>query len=126
MMKLKDRALAIVERMELPQKTGETLIGAVLGAGYSVVLLGRALGHMSPHQIRKRWRDILQQMYVCGVESLPVTLVVAAFVGFLLALSTGIELAKYGQQQAIGQLLAIVMCREFGPFMTALICAANV
>src|SRR5213076_249475 len=35
-------------------------------------------------------------------------------------------LAKYGQQQAIGQLLAIVMCREFGPFMTGLILAANV
>jgi phospholipid/cholesterol/gamma-HCH transport system permease protein len=114
------------QRLERVRLTGQVLIESVYSAGYSLVLLGTALGYMTPHQIKKRWRDIAAQMYVSGVESMPVTLIVAAFIGFLLALSTGIELARYGQQDKIGQLLAVVMCREFGPFMTGLICAANV
>ncbi|MBI3722577.1 ABC transporter permease [bacterium] len=88
--------------------------------------MARALGYASPRQVWKRRKDILVQAFVCGVESLPVTLIVAVFIGFLLALSAGIELSKYGQQAVIGQILAVAMCREFGPFMTGLILAANV
>ncbi len=106
--------------------TGSLLIESVFGAGYALWLMGRAFGYASPAQIWKRRRDILTQCFVCGVESLPVTLIVAVFIGFLLALSLGIELSKYGQQAVIGRVLAAAMCREFGPFMTGLILAANV
>ena len=106
--------------------TGSVLIEAVFGAGYALWLMGRSFGYATPQQVWKRRRDILTQAFVCGVESLPVTLTVGIFIGFLLALSTGIELARYGQQAIIGRVLAIAMCREFGPFMTGLILAANV
>lgn len=65
-------------------------------------------------------------MYICGVESLPVTLVVAVFTGMILATQTGIELSRYGQEEVIGTVVTISMCREMGPFMTALIMAATV
>lgn len=106
---------------------GSGITGAVSGSGYSLNLLGRTFVYMlDPRQLYKRSGDIIRQSAVCGVESLPVTMVVALFSGFLLALSTGLELQKYGQAQVVGALLAVVMCREFGPFMTGLICAANV
>lgn len=108
------------------RRTGALLIESTFGAGYALVLIGRAVGYMTPHQLWKRRADMITQAFVCGVESLPVTLVVAIFIGFLLALSTGIELAHYGQQKVVGQVLAAAMCREFGPFMTGLILAANV
>lgn len=113
-------------KLDSVRLTGSLLIEAVYGAGYALWLMGRAFGYLSPKQVWKRRADILTQAFTCGVESLPVTLVVAIFIGFLLALSAGIELAKYGQQGVIGRVLAIAMCREFGPFMTGLILAANV
>ena len=106
---------------------GAWLIEAVLSAGFSLVLAWRALRWVAvPVQIWKRREQILRQMFVAGIESLPVTLIVALFIGFLLALSAGVELARYGQQAVVGQLVAIAVCREFGPFMTGLILAANV
>jgi phospholipid/cholesterol/gamma-HCH transport system permease protein len=106
---------------------GAGILDAVSGSGYSLNLLGRTcLWMLDPRQLMKRSGDIVRQAAVCGVESLPVTMIVALFSGFLLALSTGLELQKYGQAQVVGALLAVVMCREFGPFMTGLICAANV
>ena len=106
---------------------GSWLIDATRTAGFSLVLAGRALRWLgSPAQMWKRRHMILHQMYVAGIESLPVTLVVAVFIGFLLSLSAGVELARYGQQAIVGQLVAISVVREFGPFMTGLILAANV
>ena len=39
---------------------------------------------------------------------------------------TGIELDRIGQSDMIGSILALSMCREMGPFMTAIILAATV
>ena len=108
-------------------RIGSLITGAVEGSGYTLNLLARTVGWMcDPRQLWMRRHEIVRQAAVCGVESLPVTMVVALFSGFLLALSAGLELAKYGQAQVVGTLLAVVICREYGPFMTGLICAANV
>jgi phospholipid/cholesterol/gamma-HCH transport system permease protein len=115
------RAQAFVETV------GGYLVGTTQTAGYSLVLAFRAGRWVAnPKQMWKRRSMILRQMYVAGVESIPVTLVVAVFIGFLLSLSAGVELKKYGQQAIVGQLVAVSVVREFGPFMTGLILAANV
>ena len=74
----------------------------------------------------KNWRGTLRQMYICGIGSLVVVLIVAAFTGMIIATQTGIELKKYGQEAVIGGVVAISICREMGPFMTGLILAATV
>ena len=68
----------------------------------------------------------MDQAYAVGVRALPVTMVVALFAGMILALQTGIELQKLGQGNMIGTITSLSMCREMGPFMTALILAATV
>jgi phospholipid/cholesterol/gamma-HCH transport system permease protein len=44
----------------------------------------------------------------------------------IVALQTGLELASFGQQDQIGTIVALSMCREMGPFITATILAATV
>jgi phospholipid/cholesterol/gamma-HCH transport system permease protein len=53
-------------------------------------------------------------------------MVVALFAGMILALQTGIELRRLGQGSMIGTITSLSMCREMGPFMTALILSATV
>ena len=52
--------------------------------------------------------------------------VVALFTGMILALQTGLELQRYGQQNLIGSAVAVSVVREMGPFMTGLIITASV
>jgi len=53
-------------------------------------------------------------------------LLVGLFIGMIVSLQTGIELARIGQQDQIGVLVAVTMAREMGPFITATILAATV
>jgi phospholipid/cholesterol/gamma-HCH transport system permease protein len=69
---------------------------------------------------------VLYQLYVTGIKSLGVISVVAIFTGMILALQTGLELRKFGQEVNIGVAVMVSMLREMGPFMTALILAASV
>lgn len=70
--------------------------------------------------------DIFLQMYTYGIKSLGVITIVGLFTGMILALQTGLELRRFGLQSNIGTAVMVVMLREMGPFMTALIIAASV
>jgi len=89
-------------------------------------MLGQAFLFV-PHMFNKRMRhEVLYQLFLTGIKSLGVITVVAMFTGMILALQTGIELRRFGQEVNIGTAVTVVMMREMGPFMTALIIAASV
>lgn len=94
--------------------------------GRAVLMLVEATLYV-PTAFSKRSRhDVLHQLYITGIKSLGVITVVAAFTGMILALQTGLELRRFGLQANIGTAVTVVMLREMGPFMTALIIAASV
>lgn len=91
---------------------------ACLEAGRVLLILGdtaRAARHF-----RRRLPEIIDQSFRATYGSLPVTVLTAIFSGMILALQTGIELEKYGQEATIGYIVAASMCREMGPVMTAI------
>jgi phospholipid/cholesterol/gamma-HCH transport system permease protein len=103
---------------------GGKFFRSIFTSGYDLVMLWRAT-----LWIRSAWgkrQEILNQCFIVGIESLPVTLIVTMFTGMILALQAGIQLAKYGQQDVIGALVSISLAREMAPFMTGLILAAQV
>ena len=107
-------------------KLGESIVQAAVGAGYSLELLFHSLLQVPGLTQRHHLQSTLRQMFVCGVQTIPVTFVVSVFTGFILALNGGLTLADIGQENLLGRLVAISMTREMGPFMTALILAASV
>jgi phospholipid/cholesterol/gamma-HCH transport system permease protein len=88
------------------------LFGSILQARY-----------MFSHRNRD---EVVHQLYITGIKSLGVITVVAMFTGMILALQTGIELRRFGQEVNIGTAVTVVLLREMGPFMTGLIIAASV
>jgi len=106
--------------------TGDILSEAAIGAGYTLSLLARSGKHVWSAVLPRQMRAVFHQMFVCGIASLPVTLVVSIFTGAILALNGGLSLSELGQQDLIGGIVAVSMTREMGPFMTALILAASV
>ena len=92
--------------------------GACLEAGRAISLLGGTVSAL--REFRRRFGEIVNQSFRATYGSLPVTVLTALFSGMILALSTGVELAKYGQEATIGYVVAASMCREMGPVMTAI------
>ncbi len=103
---------------------GAQIMDAVYGAGYTVNIFFAAVYWLKA--IIKRHRVIFQQCYICGVQSLPVTLIVGVFTGMILSFQTGIVFRDYHLEDYLGLVVLVSMCKEVGPFMTAFILAGRV
>ena len=119
-----------ISHMDLPlrsfRRLGHLALSACQSMGCALIMLGSAT-----YYLRTAWRsrarhEIATQLYITGIKSLGVITVVAFFTGMILALQTGLQLRRYGQEVHIGSAVTIVMIREMGPFMTGLIIAASV
>lgn len=69
---------------------------------------------------------IFRQMQEVGLGTLPIASLMALFIGMVLALQTGSELALYGTQEAIGAIVGMSMVKELGPVMTSLLVAGRI
>ena len=98
--------------------------GALRAAGYRMELFGGVLVRLPA--MWKRRGLIFDQLYVGGIKVVHVVLLVGFSIGMVVSLQTGLELARIGQQDQIGTLVALSMAREMGPFITATIIAAAV
>ncbi|GAB3476257.1 lipid asymmetry maintenance ABC transporter permease subunit MlaE [Marinomonas epiphytica] len=68
---------------------------------------------------------LVKQLYSVGVLSLVIVVVSGAFIGMVLSLQGYSILAKFGSEDAVGQLLALSLLRELGPVVTALLFAGR-
>ncbi|RME04311.1 MAG: ABC transporter permease [Planctomycetota bacterium] len=93
-------------------------------AGYTVFLFLETLGWS--RRFFSRFRETVYQMYLAGVESLPVVLLVGAFSGMVLSLQSGLTLRSFGAEELVGVIVPLAMMRQMAPIMTALILAGRV
>jgi phospholipid/cholesterol/gamma-HCH transport system permease protein len=107
-------------------RVGRYVLLTCRGAGRALLMLGEAIWLTRFVFSRRNRRETLLQMFITGIKSLGVITVVALFTGMILALQTGIELRRFGQEVNIGTAVTVSLVREMGPFMTALIIAASV
>ncbi|MDP8215519.1 MAG: ABC transporter permease [Candidatus Euphemobacter frigidus] len=110
--------------MNLIEKTGGKILDSLQGVGGTIVLLFRGL-YWFKTAVKYRV-SIFDQMLLCGVESMPVVMVVAIFSGMVVALQTGHELARFQLEGTIGNIVAASICREMGPVFAAIIVAGRV
>ena len=108
------------------EKIGRILIQKMYRTGLSFLMLLEALYFFRYAFSKRNIKDTLNYLYIVAVKSLLVISVVALFTGMILALQTGLELQRYGQQHLIGAAVAVSVIREMGPFMTGLIITASV
>ena len=95
----------------------------VFAAQEFFLLTGRALRNIvrRPHYTD----DILLQMDIIGVGSLPIVAMVGFFSGAVMALQMSRALAQYGQVGKTGMLVSITLVRELGPVLTAIAVAGR-
>jgi len=70
-------------------------------------------------------QDILEQMDIIGVGSLPIILLCGLFIGAVMVLQTGSQFTRFGQTALTGDVVAIALVRELGPTLTGLLVAGR-
>jgi len=111
--------------MNLFARVGRSVLRPpVEAAGSGVSLAIQAIATL-PHAPR-RWRATLEQMYLVGVKTLGVVTMVGFFIGMIVALQVGLQLATFSQQESIGLIVAPMMALEMAPLITAILLAASV
>ncbi|MDO9618625.1 MAG: lipid asymmetry maintenance ABC transporter permease subunit MlaE [Pseudomonas sp.] len=114
------RKTSVLERVRLFGRAG---IDVVATLGRSVLFLLRAL--FGRGSTGNSFQLLIKQLYSVGVMSLAIIVVSGIFIGMVLSLQGFSILAKYGSEQAVGQMVALTLLRELGPVVTALLFAGR-
>ena len=69
--------------------------------------------------------DLVDQMDVIGVGSLPIIILTGFFIGAILVLQTAAQFARFGTTSLTGNAVALALVRELGPTITALLVAGR-
>jgi phospholipid/cholesterol/gamma-HCH transport system permease protein len=70
--------------------------------------------------------ETARQMEAIGARSTTIVLITALFTGMVLALQTGIALARFGAKPYVGSVVGLSLARELGPVLTALMVGGRV
>ena len=74
---------------------------------------------------RMRWKEVLRVFEVAGVNALPVVSLLTFLVGMVIAFESAQPLAQFGAQVFVANLVGLVMSRELGPVMAAIMLAGR-
>ncbi|MCM2263769.1 MAG: ABC transporter permease [Desulfuromonadales bacterium] len=110
--------------MRLISIVGQKLLNTAQAAGEMLALFVETLYFIK--EAPRNLPSITRHMSDIGIGTLPVAMLLALFVGMVLSLQTGSELALYGTQEAIGSIVGLSMVRELGPMMTSLLVAGRI
>lgn len=72
-----------------------------------------------------RPRIVIQQLYSVGMLSMVIIVISGSFVGMVLALQGYRTLTRFGAEDSLGVFVALVIIRELGPVVTALLFAGR-
>lgn len=98
---LGNRALYVVQEL-----------GAMTIFGCKAYLRGCTYGFSLP--------KLIEQIYMIGVKTLPVILLISLFTGMVLGLQGYFTLAQFGSEGLLGSAIALSLIREMAPVLTAI------
>lgn len=77
------------------------------------------------HPRRMHWKEVLRNFEAAGVNALPVVALLTFMVGMVIAFESAQPLKELGAQVFVANLLGLVMSRELGPVMAAIMLAGR-
>jgi len=101
----------------------ELLKQRVVAVQNYVLLTGRAVANLftPPRYVA----DLIEQMDLIGVGSLPIVTLTGFFIGAVMVLQTASQFERFGQTALTGDVVAIALVRELGPAITSLLVAGR-
>ena len=123
----KDARKAVVQEPLLVQvgkasmEVARQATGLTAFLGEATIAFGRFLVGKAKFRRTDLWLTIQQ----CGADALPIVSLISFLVGLILAFVGAVQLAMFGAQIYIANLVGIAMAREMGAIMTGIIMAGR-
>ena len=109
--------------LDVISRLGHRSINTVQSLGCSGQFLLRVLCRKP--DLPRLWPALRVQLHFIGVLSCLIIVVAALFIGMVVGLQGYNTLEKFGASSQLGQLLALSICRELGPVISALLFAGR-
>jgi phospholipid/cholesterol/gamma-HCH transport system permease protein len=74
---------------------------------------------------RMRWGEVGRVFETAGVNALPIISLISLLVGLIIAFEAAVPFEMFGARIFIANMIGIIMARELGPLMTAIILAGR-
>jgi phospholipid/cholesterol/gamma-HCH transport system permease protein len=74
---------------------------------------------------RMRWPEVRHVYELAGANAVPIVSLVSLLLGFIIAFESAQRLAEFGAQIYVANTITVVMVREMGPLMTAILLAGR-
>jgi len=108
-----------------------SLSGAVTGKAKRIVLHVQEYTLLSIRSVTNLFTppyyvsDLLDQMDIIGVGSLPIVLLTGFFIGAVMVLQTAAQFERFGQTVLTADVVSLALVRELGPSITGLLVAGR-
>ncbi len=117
-----------MEALEEVGAIGKRVVGGTLGSifayfGEMIILLGQTFQALFRRGIYPS--DLIKQMSVVGIDTIPIGVLTVGFSGAVLALYTVNTLSTYGVSDLVGGIVALSIVRETGPILCGVVLAAR-
>lgn len=71
------------------------------------------------------WRDVVRIMERAGADGLPIVVLISFLIGLIMAFQSAVQLQQFGADIFVADLVGLVVTRELGPLMTAIVVAGR-
>jgi phospholipid/cholesterol/gamma-HCH transport system permease protein len=112
--------MPIVETIEA---LGASILDGVVSLGNFLIFLANSVIYAFVPPFKPRLA--IRQVRIIGADSLFLIVLIASFTGMVLGLQGYDTLRRFGSEGALGTVVALVLVRELGPVLTALMIAAR-
>jgi len=112
--------MAIVTLIE---RFGEYILESITALGNFILFLASAIFSLFAPPYKPRLA--IRQIRIIGAESFMLIALIGAFTGMVLGLQGYNTLSRFGSEGALGTVVALVLVRELGPVLAALMIAAR-
>jgi phospholipid/cholesterol/gamma-HCH transport system permease protein len=91
----------------------------IKNAGGAVMFLSEVIGNIMRGRVRGR--EVLQQVYEQGIQSVLIIALTSVSSGLVLGLQGFVAMSRFGAKEYVSQLVALSLLRELSPVFSALI-----
>jgi phospholipid/cholesterol/gamma-HCH transport system permease protein len=112
----------------LPEEVGNGVRLAASDLSEQVEFLGSITRNLLPtllNRKRMRWPEVGRVFELAGANAVPIVSLVSVLVGLIIAFESAQQLAHFGAQIYVVNMIGLVMVRELGPLLAAILLAGR-
>jgi phospholipid/cholesterol/gamma-HCH transport system permease protein len=117
-----------IKCQSLPAETGAAVRHAAGDLREVVAFVGEIAAKLPTtiwNRKRMRWAEVRRVFELAGANAVPITSLISVLVGMIIAFEAAEQLEKFGAQIYVANMIGLIMVRELGPLLAAIMLAGR-